>query len=94
MLVTTGLVIIVAAGVAFYALPVKGKAIQMYLACLLMVAGTIVTITGLWTTFDDRNTMTWILNIAATVGLSVVLLASLAILRRIAGIRRRKSDPT
>ncbi|MEH6797471.1 hypothetical protein CH262_03280 [Rhodococcus sp. 05-2255-1e] len=83
MLFTTGIAIIVAAGIAFYALRTKQKTPQMYWAWVLMIVGTIVTIIGLWTTFDDRNTLTWILNIAATIGLSAVLLASLSIFRSV-----------
>lgn len=92
MIFTIGMAIIIAAGIAFYALRAKQKTPQMYWAWLLMIAGTVITIIGLWTTFDDRNAFTWTLNIAVTVGLSAVLLASLSILRSvgIAELRGRR----
>lgn len=91
MLFTTGIAIIVVAGAAFYAFHTNQKTVLATWSWLLMIVGTLVTIIGLWTTFDDRNTLTWILNIAATIGLSVVLLASLSILRR-AGIARLRGQ--
>lgn len=84
MIFTVGMAIIIAAGIAFYALRAKQKTPQMYWAWLVMIAGSIVTIVGLWTKFDDRSSaFAWTLNIAATVGLTAVLVASLSILRSV-----------
>lgn len=83
MLITAGLVIILAAAVASLAFRTMGKTAPANWALVVMIAGSIVTIAGLWIQLDDpNNAVHWILKVGSTASVAIIAAAGLGTVRR------------
>ncbi|WP_128644913.1 hypothetical protein [Rhodococcus sp. BS-15] len=83
MLITAGLVIILAAAVASLTFRTRGKTTPANWALVVMIAGSIVTIAGLWIQLDDpNNAVHWILKVGSTASVAIIAAAGLGTVRR------------
>lgn len=82
MLITAGLLIVMAAGVGSIALRDKTKPRLADLAFVLMIAGVLVLNIGLWTTLDDTNNLAqWFAKILVAAATLVIIPVAIHALR-------------
>ncbi|KZF07747.1 hypothetical protein A2J03_22160 [Rhodococcus sp. EPR-157] len=82
MLITAGLLIVMAAGIGSIALRDKTKPRLADLAFVLMIAGVLVLNIGLWTTLDDTNNLAqWFAKILVAAATLVIIPVAIHALR-------------